>query len=133
MNHQEAVGLCRIVKAVCPHQAIDEATPDMWGPVLAHIRFVDAKEAIVNLARTSPFISPAEIVAEVKRIRAKRLADHPEPTPPDDLTPVETIEWLRATRAAIADGNPPEVLAVDAKPRPVCEALARTFRQPEDA
>lgn len=127
MNHQEAVVACRVVKAVCPHQAVDEATPDMWGLVLADVRFEDAKEAIINLAKRAPFIAPAEVIAEVKRIREKRLAEHPEPPPPDGLTAAEYTEWLRRTRKAIGDGNPPEVAALEAKPRDMA-AIGSTFQ-----
>lgn len=129
MNNQEAVGLCRVVKALCPHQAIDEHTPDMWGLVLSDIRFEDAKTAVVNLAKRAPFIAPAEIVAEVKRIREKRLAETPEPSPPDGLSAVEYVKWLRAERAAIADGNPPPPMPAIEAPRRDMRPLRDTFKE----
>lgn len=119
--------------------AVDNRKPDedaarAWAALLDGLRLDDCRAVVVaHYRESSEWLTPAIIRAKVKTLREKRLADYPEPTPPDDLTPVETIEWLRATRAAIADGNPPEVPALDSKPRPVQAALARTFRRPEDA
>ena len=48
MTPTEIVGLVRLVKALCPSQAIDEYTPDAWHLVLDDITVADAK-AIVAL------------------------------------------------------------------------------------
>lgn len=107
MNPTEAVGLCRFVKAACPQQAIDEATPDAWGLLLADVRFEDAKAAVVNLARRQPFVAPAEIVAEVKRIRAERIRRFGHPVPPPELAddPTREQEWMREAYKQIGDGS----------------------------
>lgn len=106
MTPDQTLRLCRIVKALCPQQAMDEFTPDAWHLLLAPVRIEDARTAVETLGRRSAFIAPAEIIAEVKRIRAKRLADTPLPDPPADMTPVETLAWLKVTRRSIADGQP---------------------------
>lgn len=105
MTPTEAVTLCRYVRAACPQQAMDEYTPQAWADLLGDLRIEDAREAARNLGKRQPFISPSEIRTEVHRIRERRIAEHPEPAPPPDLTPVQTVAWLRDTRRRIADGE----------------------------
>lgn len=105
MNAEEAAILCRFAKAACPQQAIDEHTPAMWALLLAEVRLEDAKVALVNVTRSKPFVAPAEIIGEVKRIRAKRIADAGDLTPPPNLTPLETTAWLREARRRVGDGE----------------------------
>lgn len=113
MNAQEAAMLCRFAKAACPQQAIDEATPDAWAVLLEDVRFADAKAALVNVVRSQPFVSPAEIRSEVKRIRSKRVLDFgPLPAPPAGLTDSEEIDWQRRIVRRIADGEAPEMPAL---------------------
>lgn len=128
MTPVEAVSLCRVVRAICPQQAMDELTPDAWGLVLEQTRFEDAKEAVVNLGKRQPFIAPSEVVAEVKRIRRDRIAVHPPIAPPDGLTDVEYGAWLRETNRRIGDGETFEVRALPAgPPAPEIAALARSW------
>lgn len=110
MNNQETVKLTRLVKAVCPQQAMDEYTADAWCELLADLRMEDCTEAVKALGQTQPFIAPSEVRAQVRKIRAERIERTELPAPHPDLTPLETIEWLRETRKAIADGTytPPE-------------------------
>lgn len=105
MNANEALLLCRYVRACCPQQAIDEYTPTAWADLLDDIRLDDAKVAVRTLASKQPFIAPAEIRAEVRRIRSKRVAQHPVLTPPPDLTALETRRWLRDAQRRVADGE----------------------------
>ena len=106
MTPTEAVGLCRSVKAICPAQAMDAYTPDAWHLVLDDIRLTDAQEAIRALGKIQHFIDPADIRAEVRHIRRKRLAEHGDPIPPEGLSVAEEIRWLRAARDRIASGEP---------------------------
>lgn len=108
MSPEEAVALCRFTAACCPAQKFDEFTPDAWGLLLADVRFVDAKEAIVAIARKSPWCAPAEIIAEVKKMRAKRIDEFGPITPPADLDPDDTTayrEWWKDVQRQIADGD----------------------------
>lgn len=105
MNHTEAVILCRYVRAACPQQKLDEFTPDVWAELLAGIRFEDAKTAATNIARRQPFVAPAEIITEVKKIRADRCNRHDQPIPPADLGPAETMRWLLEQWKRIGDGE----------------------------
>lgn len=105
MNAQEAALLCRYVRACCPQQAIDEYTPAAWADLLGDVRLEDAKEAVKAVAMRQPFVAPAEIRAEVKRIRAKRIADHPPLIPPPGLDDAEERRWLAGATKRIGDGE----------------------------
>lgn len=117
MIQAEALTLCRLAKAMCPQQAMDEFTPDAWHMLLEDLRFEDCKEALVNLARKNPFVAPAEIRAEVRRIRDKRLADYGPFDPPPEVA--DYNRWLGEMRRKIADGETlPRPLALVSKPMP---------------
>lgn len=108
MTPMEAVALCRFTAACCPSQKFDELTPDAWGLLLEDIRFVDAKDAVTTVARKQPWVSPAEIIAEVKRMRRKRIDEFGPITPPADLDPDDVgayREWWANVQKAIADGD----------------------------
>lgn len=110
----------------------DEDAAKAWAAMLDGLRFDDCRIAVVEHYKgSSEWLMPAKIRADVKRIREKRLAETPEPPPPPELSARETIEWTKRVRAAIADGNPPEVPAIDTKPRDM-RALAGTFRRIEE-
>lgn len=124
MTPEEAVILCRYVKAASPAQQVDEFTPTVWHDLLGDLRFEDAKEAVRDIAGRKPFVDPADIRAQVKRIRAKRLAEAVLPEPPPDLTPLETIAWLKDTRRRIADGEDVTHDYGELKPHPLPELKA---------
>jgi hypothetical protein len=108
MTPQEAVALCRFTAACCPSQKIDEYTADAWGLLLEGVRFEDAKEAVVKVAQKQPWVSPAEIISEVKKLRRKRIDEFGPITPPADLDPDDTVayrDWWQNVQRAIADGD----------------------------
>lgn len=110
MNNQETVKLTRLVKAMCPQQAMDEYTADAWCELLADLRLADCTEAVKALGQAQAFIAPSEIRTQVRKNRTERLDRTPLPPPDPNLTPRQTIKWLRETRKAIADGTytPPD-------------------------
>lgn len=128
MTPTEAVILCRFARSICPQQHFDEFTPDAWGEVLGNLRLVDCKEALVELATKQPFVSPAEIRTEVRRIRRQRTSDFGVlPDPPSSIDPDDTAAycaWLARTQRAIADGDlkPQPPLAIE--PPAATEELA---------
>lgn len=86
-----------------------EEAATAWSVALDGIRFVDARDAIVAHYRASDdWLMPSKVIGEVKRIRAKRIAEAGDLTPPPDLTPLETIAWLKAARRRIGDGEHPD-------------------------
>ncbi len=128
MNPNETVMLARYVKALCPQQKFDEYTPDAWHDVLADYALVDARAAAAAVARKQPFVSPAEIITEIRRQRAERAADFQGPglsadipdADPDDIPAY--LSALRGLRTRAADGLP-------TRRRPVAELLAGVGRE----
>lgn len=121
MNRTEAARLCRLVKACCPSQAIDEYTPDIWGEILAGYAYADAAQVVRDIVGQplepgrSRYIEPGHIVGGIHRMRAQRLADAPPIDPPSGLTAAEYCDWQREQRRAAAAGQAPT-------PRPVTPA-----------
>lgn len=106
MTPQDAVLIAKYVAALCPQQRFNEHTPDVWGDVLAPYDPNEARAAVIAVAARQPFVSPAEIIAEIKTRRAERIA---LANPVYDGDPTETgIESARSVRALIrsaADGH----------------------------
>ena len=102
MTPPETVLLTEYVRACCPQQAIGEYTPDAWHDLLGDLSLADCREAVVAVAKRQPFVAPAEIRAEVRKIREDRLARTPLPAPPAD--PERYREVLAANVARVADG-----------------------------
>ena len=119
MSPEETIALCRLVKAVCPSQALDQYTPDAWALILRHIDYNDAKQAVIDIASRplepgkSSYIEPGHIVAQVKRIRAKRIDEYGPVDPPAGLNSADYLRWLRETRHLIGSGLPPARQAVE--------------------
>lgn len=107
MSNAEAVMLCRMAKAACPQQQFDQYTPDMWHELLGDLRFVDAREALVEVVKAQPFVSPAEIRDQVKRVRGKRLDAFGPIIPPFELegSPIAEREWIREMVRRVGDGE----------------------------
>lgn len=107
MTNADAVVLCRMAKAACPQQQFDQYTPDMWHELLGDLRFVDAREALVEVVKSQPFVSPAEIRDQVKRVRGKRLDAFGPITPPFELegSPLAEREWIREMVRRVGDGE----------------------------
>jgi len=66
---QETLMITRYVKACCPQQHIDRYTPDAWHDLLGDLDAADCRQAVAAVARRQAFVAPAEIIAEVKRLR----------------------------------------------------------------
>ncbi len=103
-----------------------------WSHALAGIRFQDARDAIVAHYRaTNEWLMPNKVITEVKRIRAKRLADYGAlAEPPAHIDPDDTaayMRWQADTRRRIADGDlTPAPLALEP---PAVTARMRELRQ----
>lgn len=117
MNSQEAVVLTRLVAAACPQQAIDEYTPDAWFDLLGDLDFADCRAAVVTVGKSQAFIAPAEIRAEVRRIRNDRVAHALIPAPDPGL-----VNNPRAYKAALAE-SVRRAADGDLPPAPVVPAI----------
>ncbi|MPY47085.1 zinc finger domain-containing protein [Streptomyces acidicola] len=128
MTPDETVVLARYVRALCPGQKFDEYTPDAWHDVLADFALTDARAAAAAVARKQPFVSPAEIIAEIRKQRDERAADFQGPglsaevpdADPDDVQAY--LSALRGLRTRAADG-------LEMKRRPVAELVAGIGRK----
>ncbi|WEH40763.1 hypothetical protein [Streptomyces sp. AM 2-1-1] len=108
MTEDEAVQVAEYVAAACPAQKFGEYTPDVWGEILAPYTVEDAHAAVIAVARRQPWISPAEIVTEIKARREERIElAHVL----YDGNPAETGAQSAASRRALvraaADGHLP--------------------------
>lgn len=98
-----------------------------WAAALDGLPFDDCRLAIIEHFKTSTeYLMPVMIRTAVRRMRDKRIADHPPLTPPAGLGVLETNRWLREANARIGSG---EVLDTDAaygelKPRHLPDLLA---------
>ncbi|MGW1160413.1 zinc finger domain-containing protein [Streptomyces sp. NPDC002519] len=127
MTPDEVVVLARYVRALCPQQKFDEYTPDAWHDVLSDYRLADARAAAAAVAKRQPFVSPAEIITEIKQQRSDRATDFQGPglsaevpdADPDDVRAY--LAALRGQRTRAADG-------LELKRRPVAELLAGVGR-----
>ncbi|MDT0270611.1 hypothetical protein RM844_30495 [Streptomyces sp. DSM 44915] len=126
MTPDETVVLARYVRALCPQQRFDEFTPDAWHDVLSAYDLPAARRAAATVAGRQPFVSPSEIIAEIRRQRANAAADYVGPgltaevpdADPDDVTAY--LAALRGQRTRAASGLE--------RPRPVAQLLGGVGR-----
>lgn len=117
MNPDETVILARYVRALCPQQKFDEYTADAWHDVLRGFPLDEARAAAAVVVARQPFVSPGEIVTEIRRARTERMRQHTntfEPQQHPELDPDDVRGYhqaLRADRMAVATGHRPPVAA----------------------
>lgn len=139
MTPAEAQGLLTVAAAF-DNRKPDEAAAQAWAMALGDLPFYDCRDAIVRHYQASgEWVMPAKVIADVKRVRAKRLEDHTPLTPPRHDCPSEdcTCEefqraWLKEARRRVANG---EVIDCDAaygelKPRNLPD-LKALIQKPE--
>ena len=128
MNREETVLLTRYVKGACPQQHIDELTPNAWHDVLGHLTYKDCCAAVARVAKNQPFVAPAEIIAEVKRLRTERLEGFVYVPGSADEDTATYLKRLREQRAAVAAGqreaDPTPQLGSEESRKAVAEILA---------
>lgn len=135
MNISETARICRAIASMKPAQRFDDETPAFWQLALADVRYEDARDAVVGLARNRGFIGTDDIVTEVRRIRTERTKAADRILP--DVDPDDVHAWLAARRAgvtALADGrtDPPPAIEGQQDSR-LRAALPSMFRRPPRA
>jgi hypothetical protein len=137
MNQQEAAALLGIAAAF-DNRKPDADAAKAWSVALEGFRFEDCRDAVVAHYRaSSEWLMPQKVITEVKRIRAKRVADFGPLPIPGDMDPDDTLayrRWLRETQRHIADAEPvdaPQIHAVP-MPRELASGMARFGQMPED-
>lgn len=108
MTRKEAATLLTLIAAY-DRRTLGESDVYAWADALDDIRYVDAVDVVKAHYRNSrEWLMPADVRAAVRALRDKRLEGMDTIQPPDDLTPWGGyLPWLRATRKAVADGDPP--------------------------
>lgn len=106
MNIQETVAVIATVRAICPAQRFDDASPKAWHLLLEDVRFEDAMAVMKEVGLKNDFITPRVIHSAVKSLRGDRLERFGQVTTAvDGLTVEHDIRERRALREAIADGT----------------------------
>lgn len=128
MTPAETAQLVRLVRQACPAQKFEDATPVLWHKMLQDLRYGDCQDAVIELGKRIVFMAPAEIRAEVKRIRADRVSRAVIDVAEADADPDDAGLYIAAKRAQtrrIANGEPePARPALTA--RPVAALLGET-------
>lgn len=106
MTPEQVKTIGRMVATICPAQKFNTETPDAWAALLGWVNFDDARAALYVLGQTHQFISPADIIAEVRRIRAERLKGFVPPAPPPETTD-DPAQYKAVLKAAIAQAAAP--------------------------
>jgi hypothetical protein len=122
--------------------AFDNRKPDAdaaqaWSRTLDGLRFQDCRDAIIgHYKRTNDWLMPSHVIAEVKRIRHKRVMEFGPIDPPASLDPSDTgayHDWLTATTKAIGDGDMAPAVPIDGPRRDVIRELGQIGREVPDA
>ncbi len=127
MTPAEAQVLLTMASAV-DNRKIDDTgdTAKAWAAMLNDVRFEDARLALIQHFKTSTeYLMPVMIRTAVRKMRAKRIDDHPPLTPPPGLTVLETNQWLKEARRRIGDGETIDSdAAYELKPRVLSDLAA---------
>lgn len=140
MNPTEVVMLTGYLRAHFPSQPVDEFTTEALEELLAPYPAADCRKAVLNIAeRGEKWCAPTEVRAEVKRIRAKRIADFGVIEVPRDMDPDDTLAYrrfMREQQRAIADGEavapPPAIKGAVPMPKELGESMRNFGRLPAD-
>lgn len=118
MTPTESVALGRYIRAHFPQQPFDEYTVEALAELLGAYPAADCRRAVLAIAeRGEHWCSPSDVKAEVKRIRAKRIAEAGDLCPPRGLTEDQERAWLLEARRRIGDGAVISVDFGELKPR----------------
>ena len=135
MRPTEVVMLTGYMRAHFPSQPVDEYTTEALEELLAPYPAADCRQAVLNIAeRGERWCSPTNVKAEVRRIRAKRVADYGPIEPPAGLDPDDVRgyqRWLEAKTTAIADGTD-KAPALESWPKRDMRAIEGTFRRVDE-
>lgn len=128
MTEEETVVLARYVRALCPQQKFDEYTADAWHDVIGDYSLTAARAAAAAVARRQPFVSPAEIIDEIRNQRADAAVDFQGPGLPAEI-PDADPDNVAAYLAAVRDQRHRASNGQQLKRRPVAELVARIRNQ----
>lgn len=118
MNREETGNMVAYLNRAGLLYAMTDQVAVWHDAIGATVRYEDAKEACRNLARDpalagrrgGSFLTPGDVLTEVKRIRGRRMAGQLVPAPPSALDddPAGQLRFHREFVAALGDGVGPE-------------------------
>jgi hypothetical protein len=78
----------------------------VWHDALWGVRYEDGMEAVRNIVRRprTGLISPGDVLAEVRKVRAARIGNRVPPAPPGDIPAEAQMDFHRAYMQALGDG-----------------------------
>jgi hypothetical protein len=110
MTPQEAAALLTVAAAY-DNRKPDADSAQAWALALDGLPFLDCRDAIVAHYRvSSEWLMPSKVIAAVRQVRNKRIAEAGDLTPPRGLTDDQERAWLLDARRRIGDG---ETVTVD--------------------
>ena len=110
MNQTEAASIVAYLNRAGLLWAM-EGQSAVWADALADVSFVTAQEVVRDMAATrtsgSRGVVPGDVRESVRLLRHSRTKDLRTPEPPAELEghPRREIDWQRAYRTAIGDGQ----------------------------
>ncbi|MFF4989657.1 hypothetical protein ACFY19_20860 [Streptosporangium saharense] len=146
MTPTETVKFVHRLADLFPTFRYEAGTPDAWHKAgLAFVTPADASAAAINLARRQTFISLADLIGEIRRIRDERISAEPIPDP-GTADPQLYKERVRAAVTRLGDGyglgthralnaaprrqGPPPAAYLQARGRTAEDETARAHRCP---
>lgn len=103
----------------------------VWHDLIGRLRYADVVEACRNIGRDEAaggrlggsFLTPGAVAGEVRRLRARRSANHVVPAPPEGLEDdtAAQLQFHRAYMGALGDGA-----GVDGADAAACSAVGVT-------
>lgn len=109
--------IVRYVKSLCPQQAIDEFTYDAWHDVIGHLAFGQARNAVIAVVHSRPFVAPSDIIREARH--------RPHPS---DRTVGEALAAANRRELDAAPAAPPSAEYLAAK-----DAMLASMRERDEA
>lgn len=108
--------IVRLIRALCPQQHIDRYTPIAWHEVIGGLEYDAARNAVIAVKHSQPFVDPSDIIREAKRAKTRVIGEDPD-THPSARTAAEAIaaSSVRELDAAPAVPPTPEYLAAKAE------------------
>jgi hypothetical protein len=115
---QEAAALLTVAAAF-DNRKPDPDAAQAWALALDGLPFIDCRDAIVQHYRgSSEWLMPSRVIATVRQVRNKRIAEAGDLTPPRGLNDDQERAWMADARRRLGDGETLGDVHGDRKPHP---------------
>lgn len=96
MTREEMINLVEFIAIVCPQQKINRASAVAWYEIVGDLEFGAARNAVIAVKHSQPFVDPSDIVREARR----RVTSRPYERTPAEAIAESSLRELPATLAA---------------------------------